>query len=225
MKYKNLIIIGTSHIASQSIKEVEKVIAKQEPDIVALELDQKRLAALLSERKHDKIRVRDIKKVGFKGWLFSVIGAWVEKKLGDKVGVSPGSDMLAAFNAARKVHARIALIDQDIEVTLKRFSKELSWKEKWNFFVDIFQGLVFRKTDIGFDLSTVPTQATISKLIKKVKKRYPNIYKVLITERNDVMASNLAALFLRYPDKKIVAIIGAGHEKDIMKLVKQKIRE
>ena len=225
MKYKNLIIIGTSHIASQSIKEVEKVIAKQEPDIVALELDQKRLAALLSDRKHDKIRVRDIKRVGFKGWIFSIIGAWVEKKLGDKVGVSPGSDMLAAFHAARKVKARIALIDQDIEITLKRFSKELSWKEKWNFFVDIVKGLVFRKTEIGFDLSTVPTQATITKLIKKVKKRYPNIYKVLITERNNVMAANLAHLFMRYPDKKIVAIIGAGHEKDIMKLVKQRIRE
>jgi pheromone shutdown protein TraB len=108
---------------------------------------------------------------------------------------------------------------------LKRFSQELSWKEKWNFFVDILKGLVFRKTDIGFDLSTVPTQATISKLIKQVKKRYPNIYKVLITERNEVMASNIAHLFLRYPDKKIVAIVGAGHEKDIMKLVKQKIRE
>ncbi|MBW3004267.1 TraB/GumN family protein [Candidatus Woesearchaeota archaeon] len=225
MKYKNLFIIGTSHIASQSIKEVEKEIAKLEPDIVALELDKKRLAALLSEKKPDKIRVKDIRRVGFKGWLFSVIGAWVEKKLGDQVGVSPGSDMLAAFHAARKVHARIALIDQDIEVTLKRFSQELSWREKWNFFVDIIKGLVFRKTDIGFDLSTVPTQATISKLIKQVRKRYPNIYKVLITERNEVMAANLAHLFLRYPDKKIVAIIGAGHEKDIMKLVKQKIRE
>ncbi|MBD3303523.1 hypothetical protein GF343_00090 [Candidatus Woesearchaeota archaeon] len=225
MKYKNLHIIGTSHIASQSIKEVEKEIAKLGPDIVALELDKKRLAALLSDKKPEKIRVKDIVRVGFKGWLFSVIGAWVEKKLGEKVGVSPGSDMLAAFHAARKVKARIALIDQDIEVTLKRFSQELSWGEKWNFFVDIIKGIVFRKTDIGFDLSTVPTQATISKLIKKVKKRYPNIYKVLITERNEVMASNLAHLFLKYPDEKIVAIVGAGHETDIMKLVKQKIRE
>lgn len=225
MKYKNLIIVGTSHIASESIKEVRNVIAKHVPDIVALELDNKRLAALLSEKKPDKIRFKDIQRVGFKGWLFSVIGAWVEKKLGDKVGVSPGSDMLSAFHAARDVKARVALIDQDIEVTLKRFSQALSWKGKWNFFVDIFKGLVFRRTDIGFDLSTVPNTATIRKLVRQVKKRYPNIYQVLITERNNVMASNLAHLFLNYPEKKIVAVIGAGHEKEIMVLFKQKIRE
>jgi len=224
MKYKNLLIIGTSHIAKQSIKEVQDIIAKQEPDIVALELDKKRLAALLSEQK-GKVRVRDIKHVGFKGWLFSFIGAWVEKKLGDQVGVSPGSDMIAAFKAARKVKARVALIDQDIEVTLKHFSKELTWKEKWRFFVDIVKGLIFRKTEIGFDLSKVPTQATISKLIKKVRKRYPNIYKVLITERNEVMAANLTNLLVRFPDEKIVAIVGAGHEKDILNLVKRKIKE
>ena len=225
MKFKNLKIIGTSHIALQSVKEVEKIIIKEEPDIVALELDKKRLGALLSDKKPEKIRVKDIKRVGFKGWLFSVIGAWVEKKLGDQVGVSPGSDMLAAFKAARKVKARIALIDQDIEVTLKHFSKELSWKEKWRFLVDIVKGVIFRKTEIGFDLSTVPTQATISKLVKKVKKRYPNIYKVLITERNDVMAQNLTSLLIKFPEEKIIAIIGAGHEKDILDLVKRKLKE
>ena len=224
MKYKNLVIIGTSHIAKQSINEVKKVISKEEPDIVALELDRQRLAALLSEKK-EKPKLKHIKHVGFKGWLFSVIGAWVEKKLGEKVGVSPGSDMLAAFKEARKVKARVALIDQDIEVTLRHFSKELSWREKWNFFVDIVKGVILRQSEIGFDLSTVPTQATISKLIKKVRKRYPNIYKVLITERNEVMASNLAHLFMKFPDKKIVAIVGAGHEKDILNLVKQKLKE
>ena len=224
MKFKNLTIIGTSHIAKQSIKEVQKVILKEEPDIVALELDKKRLAALLSEKK-GKISIKDIKHVGLKGWIFSIIGAWVEKKLGDQVGVRPGSDMVAAFKAARKAKAKVALIDQDIEVTLRHFSKELSWREKWNFFVDIIKGLVFRKTEIGFDLSTVPTQATISKLIKKVKKRYPNIYKVLIVERNKVMASNLTSLLIQFPDDKIVAIVGAGHEKDILDIVKRKLKE
>ncbi|MBW2986111.1 TraB/GumN family protein [Candidatus Woesearchaeota archaeon] len=224
MKFKNLTIIGTSHIAKQSIKEVREAILKEEPDIVALELDKKRLAALLSEKK-GKVSVKDIKHVGLKGWIFSIIGAWVEKKLGDQVGVSPGSDMVAAFKAARKAKAKVALIDQDIEITLKHFSKELSWREKWNFFVDIIKGLIFRKTEIGFDLSTVPTQATISKLIKKVKKRYPNIYKVLIVERNKVMASNLTSLLIQFPDDKIVAIVGAGHEKDILDIVKRKLKE
>jgi pheromone shutdown-related protein TraB len=224
MRYKNLIIIGTSHIAPQSLKEVESTILTETPDIVALELDRKRISALASN-KGGKTRWKDAWRVGIKGFLFSMIGAWVEQKLGQKTGVAPGSEMLLAFKTAQKVNARVALIDQDIEFTLKRFSKELSWKEKWFFLVDIFKGLILRKSDIDFDLAKVPKQETITRLIKKVRKRYPNIYKVLVTERNSFMAANLAHLLQNFPDKKIVAVVGAGHEKDIIGLIKQKLKE
>ncbi|MBN1645205.1 TraB/GumN family protein [Candidatus Woesearchaeota archaeon] len=223
MHYKNLIVIGTSHIASKSLEEVKQVIESEKPDIVALELDKKRLAALISKR-HAKLRWADIKRIGIKGYLFSLIGAYVEKKLGSKVGVSPGSEMLSAFKLAKKVKAKVALIDQDIEITLRRFSDALSWKEKWNFVVDLFKALIFRKSGIDFDLSSVPSNKVISKLMSQVKKRYPNIYKVLVVERNKVMAGNLADIHLQFPDSKIIAVVGAGHENAIVKLFKQEIR-
>lgn len=223
MRYKNLTIIGTSHIASESLEEVKKVIDKEKPDIVALELDRKRLAALLS-KKRAKLKWADIRRIGIKGYLFSLIGAYAEKKLGSKVGVSPGSEMLSAFKLARRVKAKVALIDQDIEITLRRFSDALTWKEKWNFVVDIFKALILRKSEITFDLSKVPSSKVISKLMKKVKKRYPNIYKVLVVERNKVMARNLADIHLKFPDSRIIAVVGAGHEDAIIKLFKQEIR-
>lgn len=223
MKYRNLIVIGTSHIASESMDEVKRVIESEKPDIVAMELDKKRLAALVS-KKPGKLRWQDIRRIGIKGYLFSLIGAYVEKKLGSKVGVSPGSEMLSAFKLAKKVNAKVALIDQDIEVTLRKFSDSLSWREKWNFVVDLFKALIFRKTEFDFDLSTVPSKVVISKLIKQVKKRYPNIYRVLVTERNKVMARNLADLHLKFPEEKIIAVVGAGHEDAILRLFKQEIR-
>ena len=42
IKYKNLAIIGTSHIAIESIKKVEEMISRQKPSTVAIELDKKR---------------------------------------------------------------------------------------------------------------------------------------------------------------------------------------
>jgi len=122
-------IIGTSHISPESLKKVQQVILKEKPNIVAIELDKKRLIALLQKGKTGP-RLRDIKRVGLKGWLFAIIGAWVERKLGAKVGVTPGSEMTAAISAARQVGAKVALIDQDIEITLRNFSKALTWKEK-----------------------------------------------------------------------------------------------
>ena len=70
-----------------------------------------------------------------------MLGAWAEKKLGEAVGVSPGSEMLHAIKLAKKHQLRIAFIDQDIEITLRRLSAELTWREKWNFLVDLCKGI------------------------------------------------------------------------------------
>lgn len=219
VKYKNLLLIGTSHIAIESVKEVEKVILEKEPDCVALELDRPRLQALLQKKKPSgHIRVKDIKRIGVKGFLFSLVAAWVEKTLGKYVGVSPGSEMVSAFKAAHKVHARIALVDQDISITLKHLSKGFGWKEKWHLFVDLFKGFILRQKEIKFDLKKVPSQKIVDTLIRKVKKRYPTIYNVLVKERNEVMAKNLYSLMPKFD--KIVAIVGAGHEDELIALIK-----
>jgi len=220
MQYENLTIIGTSHIARQSLKEVEDAINSIDPDIIALELDRQRLYGLLHKPK-GRISIYNIRRIGFKGFLFSLIGAWAEKKLGEIVGVAPGSEMKKAIIMAKQKKKKIALIDQDIEITLKRFSKALTWKEKWNFFADIVKAFIFRKKEIDFDLTKVPSKEIIKKLVNKVKIRYPSIYKVLIEERNVVMAHNLSKLLKDNPGKKIIAIIGAGHEDEILKLIKK----
>lgn len=219
MNYKNLMLLGTSHIAKQSLEDVKSAIEGWKPDIVALELDKRRLHALF--KKPGKIRLYDIKRVGIKGFVFSVIGSWAEKKLGNMVGVAPGSEMKSAVILARKSNIKIALIDQDIEITLKRFSRSLTWREKWNFIADILKAIFAREKSIEFDLTKVPGKKTIEKLIAQVKKRYPNVYKVLIEERNEVMANNLHKVMSEHPGKRILAIIGAGHEEDILSLIKK----
>ena len=84
---------------------------------------------------------------------------------------------------------------------------------------DIIKGLIFRKPIVKFDLRKVPSEAVIKKLLKKVKKDYPSFHKVLIEERNVVMSKSLYKLMSL--NKHIVAVIGAGHEKDIVKLIKE----
>ena len=227
MKYKNLILIGTSHIARQSLREVAFAIEKEKPDILALELDKRRFYALTHEVKR-KTRLLDIRKIGIKGFLFNVIGAWIEEKLGKLVGVKPGSEMLTAIKLAKKNKIKIALIDQDIELTLKRISAALTWKERFNFVIDLIKGLIFRKSEMKklgikqLDLTEVPSKTLIKKLTKIMKKRYPGLYLVLVEERNKVMATNLKNLMENNPDKKIIAIIGAGHEEEILNLIKSK---
>ena len=221
MRWKNLIVVGTSHIAEQSKHDVKRVILKEEPTILALELDKKRLYALLQPHKKQKFSLKDIKKVGLQGWLFGVLGAWAEKKLGEQVGGKPGQEMLVGIRMAQKKDIMIALIDQDIQITLSKLSAAIGWKEKFHFFVDLFKGAILRKPEISFDLRKVPSAKIIQQLTSKVKKRYPRIYKVLVTERNEIMAKRLAGIMQQRPEDTILAIIGAGHEKEMMKLIKK----
>ncbi len=218
--YNNLIILGTSHISIQSVKQVEKVIKKHKPGIIALELDKRRFQAIQS--KSHKLSFKDIKFLGIKGFILNLLGAWAEKKLGKIVNTSPGSEMKKAIELAKENKLKIALIDQEIQITIKKLIKNIPAKEKLRFIKDLFFSPI-KKKDIGFDLKNVPDQSTIIKLMKQVKKRYPAVYYILVEERNKIMAKNLNRLILQYPEEKVFAIVGAGHEKGIigeLKLIK-----
>ncbi len=224
MKYKNLTVIGTSHIARQSLQEVRQAF-EDRPEIVALELDPKRLHAVVSGEQR-RPGIGNIAKIGLKGYLFTLIGSFVQRKLGKVVGVSPGSELKEAFLLARQSNARVALIDQDIELTMRNFSKALGWREKLRFLADMLRGLLFpksemRRWELDFDLRKVPEKRVVRKMLGRVKERYPGIYKALIEDRNNVMAKNLAAIMRQSPDKKVLAIVGAGHEEEIIALLKK----
>ena len=220
MKYKNLVFLGTSHIAKQSLNEVKRHIEEEKPDIIALELDKRRLPALMSKTPR-KMEIGSIRHIGLKGFIFSLFGAWAERKLGKLVGVAPGSEMKQAVKIAKKENIELALVDQDIEVTLQRLSKAITWKEKMNFLIDVIKALFTRKRLIEFDLTTVPDKKIIKELTNKLKERYPNVYKVLIEERNSVIAGNIKKLMHSNLDKKILVILGAGHIDDVLELIKE----
>ncbi len=216
--FRNLILIGTSHIAKESIKEVEAIITKERPNLVALELDRERFYALLHGIR-GRIGIKEIKNIGFKGYLFAKIGEFAERKLGSKVGVSPGEEMLKAAEVASREKIKISLIDQKIGVTLRNFSKELTWREKFRFVSDILIGIFSKKRRIKIDLKRVPEKELINKILKQTKERYPNFYKVLVEDRNKYMAKKLFKLMRDY--EKIVAVVGAGHEDEIIEEIKK----
>jgi len=214
-------IVGTSHIAKESVQKVKKTIEGKNPDVVAVELDSKRLHGMF--QKKQRFGIYNIGRIGVKGFLFTVVGAWISKKLGRMVGVEPGEEMKTAIKLARKKKLKIALIDQDIEVTLARFSRYLTWKERRQFLKDIFNGIFNRKSEMEkygldkIDLSKVPPEEFIQKAMGMMKVNYPSIYRVLVHERNQVMAERLRQLDMQ--GLNIVAVVGAGHVEGIRKIL------
>ncbi|MBS3145719.1 TraB/GumN family protein [Candidatus Woesearchaeota archaeon] len=220
INYKNLSIIGTSHIAAESVIEVGTFILKERPAIVALELDKRRAYSMLNAEK--KLSIKDIKHLGIRIFILNLIGSWVEKKLGERVGIKPGSEMKRAVECARTADSKVILIDQDIKITLRNLVKTPVLEVIKVIFDSIF-GFIFRKDAVRIDLTKVPKKVLINKILKLVKKRYPYIHKVLIDDRNKIMAKRIIKIMEIYEKEKILAVVGAGHEDEIAKMVKNEI--
>jgi pheromone shutdown protein TraB len=210
-------VVGTSHIASQAVRDVRQAYMEFQPSVLAVELDQNRLAGLLS-RERPKPSIRMVREIGVKGYLFAVIGGSLQRRLGRFVGVTPGSDMLAAVRLARKDSKQVLLIDRDLMVTLQRLNRALGWPEFKQFAKDLWRGLL-GKERLSFDLSTVPDEQLVTHLLAELKRRYPRPYHILVAERNTYMAASLLSYHAGRPYDRVLVVVGAGHVHGMRQLL------
>lgn len=210
------LIIGTSHIARQSVREVKEAFIAFNPDIVAVELDPRRLEGLLSEKK-GSLPLSLVRQVGLGGYLFALIGGALQKKLGDIVGMRPGADMLTALRLAHDNGKAGVMIDRDILVTLQRLSKAFTWKVKVRIFWDLIRSPFSKKMRI--DLSKVPEQEMVKTVMTELSRRYPEVHRVIVEERNEIMAKNIRGIAKERPEARILVVVGAGHVEGLRKLL------
>lgn len=197
---------GTSHVASEDLSSIRERIEESDADVVALELDERRLQALLTE---DQGRTPH-------NPFFFLLKA-VQDLLGRHTGAVPGSDMLEAFRTAVEDGRDVALIDQDITVTLKKL-KNVSLLEKIKFVGFMLVGVVAMST-VRLNLREVPEDEFIHRLLLQFRVSFPGMYEVLVEERNEIMAEKLWALDQEYGD--VLAFVGAGHVEGLTELLEQ----
>ncbi len=203
-------IIGTSHIAKESIETVKRIIYEEKPDCVAIELDPKRFYALTHSRQSGEKR-----KLGLRYGVTIYLFGWLQQRLGKMVGVFPGSEMLAAIESAKSVNAKIVLIDKDIEDTFMGIMA-VPLREKLKLFLGIFAAPFSREK---IDLKKVPEESTIEEAIRYMRKGLPGFYKALIGDRNKYMAAWIKKLEGEFDN--IVVVVGAGHKKELEKMIRK----
>ena len=211
-------IVGTSHISKDSVKEIKHQISEFKPDIVCVELDVHRYKSLF-QKTRNKVKLSQISKLGLFGFLFYLVGSISQKVLSRKVGSKPGIDMRAAIIEAKKSDAKVALIDQDISITLRNLSKQVPFPEKLKLFGYVLFGGFISKKRIKFDLKSVPKDAIIKTLVSELKHKFPNFYKVLVEDRDKYMQKQVKIISENFPKSKILVIVGAGHKSSLIKFV------
>jgi pheromone shutdown-related protein TraB len=210
----NLILIGTSHVSKESKEKIKKAFAEFKPDIICVELDRNRLHGLLNPQTRGKPSIRHL---GMTGYLFAIIGKAVQKKIGNLTGMNPGDEMLLGAILAKNNKLPLELIDQDAAVTLRNMSKKVRFSEKMKIVGDIFTAPFQKKLKMKIDIHRIPDEQVILEILKIMKNKYPGFYNVLLEDRNRYMAKRIFAIMRVHPEKKIMAIVGAGHLDGIKK--------
>jgi len=212
---ENVVLVGTAHVSEKSVREVEEAIDRYRPDVVAVELDERRFQALQQPEDAKKdIQIKELLKgnnlfVFMLQWLL----AYVQRRVGMDAGVKPGADMLAGIEAARKRGIGVALVDRDIGITLNRVWQKMKLREKVRITYTLLLAVLgFGKEEI--DLEEITKDDVIEELLEELKDYAPSMATVLVEERNAYLAHELLALGKA---RRVVAVIGAGHREGIRK--------
>ena len=211
-----LVLVGTAHVSPASVKEVEETIAEHEPDIVAVELDEKRYEVLKNKQKWEDTPVTDMIRGG-RAFFFlaQVFLSSIQRRLGKEFGAEPGSEMLAAINTAEGHNIRVELVDRDIAITLRKAWRTMGFREKMRLFWEFNKAMVgFYDEEEEIDLEEIMQEDVITMMVEELSKIAPSVTKILIYERDAFIAKKLYGLTKK---GKVVAVVGAGHLKGIQK--------
>jgi pheromone shutdown protein TraB len=207
-------LIGTMHVSPKSRDEVLRTILSEKPHAIAVELDRARFMAMTGGEKRG-LSLEESLKYGRKG-LVNYLLAKLEEKLGEEFGMAPGGEMMAAVEASRLLGVPLYLIDEDINLILGRILAA-PFREKALLALESLAVLLPLGAGRGTEEDLMGEYRV---MMLQFRRRYPYLYRALVTERNEVMARNLISIVdsllaagIKRP--RVVAVVGLGHRNGI----------
>jgi pheromone shutdown-related protein TraB len=221
-------IVGTAHVSQRSVAEVREVIAQVRPDVVCVELDQTRYDALTKASAFRDLDVFKVVREGRTLYLLAHLAlASYQRRIGASLGVKPGAELLAAVEAANASDIPVALIDRDINITLKRTWRNLGLWKRSMLLSSLIVGFEPDKPDkadrqatpgelLGADepiteqtIEDLKEPKALSEMLSELGRLVPQIKVPLIDERDQYLASRLAEAGAGH--RTVVAVVGAAH--------------
>jgi pheromone shutdown-related protein TraB len=208
---KELFLIGTAHVSQSSVDLVERIINEKEPDVIAVELDQKRYDAIQKKSSYEDMDIIQIIK---KKQLLFLIGQFLlssfQKKISEKTGTNPGDEFRKAADIAKEKEIRLVLADRELGTTLKRAWGLTPFFDKVKL---MFSLLVAEDDEIeSTDIEELKKSNAIDEMVKMFAKQLPATKEVLIDERDSFLSYQI----VNNLGEKTVAVVGAGHVQGIL---------
>jgi len=211
---REITLLGTAHVSRESADLVAAVIQEEQPDTVCVELCESRYQAMTQENRWkdtDLMKVIREKKAFL--LLSNLMLASFQKKIGKKLGIKPGEEMLRAIKAAESAGAQIHLADRDIRTTLSRAWRLMGLWTKIKLLVQLITSFGEVESIEKEDIEKMKEKDVLEALLAELGDLLPELRRVLIDERDQYLAAKIRTA----PGKRIVAVVGAGHVPGIQK--------
>jgi pheromone shutdown-related protein TraB len=211
---RRLYLVGTAHISQHSVDLVRQVIERERPDCVCVELDRQRYEALSQEKTFAAQDLRTvIRNQQLAALLMNLLLASYQKRLGMKLGVTPGKELLEATRTAQENDIPVELCDRDVRITLRRAWAALSFWHKMQLASGVLAS-AFEDAEISeAELARIRQQDVLSELMRELGEAMPRLKTSLIDERDAYLAQKIRDA----QGKRIVAVVGAGHIEGMAK--------
>jgi hypothetical protein len=175
-----------------------------------VELDELRYRSLVDPEYWRTLDVASVIRDGRVGVvLASVALASIQKRVGDKLGIRPGAEMLAAARRAEAIGARLVLADRSIQVTFQRTWHNLGVKNRLKLLAFLVMApLSSIEEDIDADaVERLKEEGSMHDMMAEFARAMPQVKEPLIDERNQYLMS----MVREAPGRRVVAVVGAAH--------------
>jgi pheromone shutdown-related protein TraB len=205
---RTFLLVGTAHVSRESAELVERVIERERPDCVCVELDARRYDALAQRTRIESLDLKTvIRNRQLVPLLLNLLLMSYQKQLGGQLGVVPGSELLAAAQVAERLGIPVRLCDRDVRITLRRAWGALSLWRKAELIAALCAAMLESPELDEAELRRLRQQDVLTRLMQELGAAFPGIKGVLIDERDAYLATRLR----QAPGERVVAVVGAGH--------------
>ena len=211
---KDIRLIGTAHISRESIDEVTGAIRGEKPDMVCVELDKSRYAAMNQQDAWEKLNVSKVLREG-KGFLLiaNLVLASFQRRLGNEIGVKPGEEMIAAINTAKELEIEFSLCDREVQVTLRRAWARCCFLSKCKLLAALFSSAFAGEKLSADEIENLKKSNELDNMMQGLSDYLPSVKETLIDERDRYLATKIWDAAGK--EANTIAVVGAGHLQGI----------
>nr|CAB3483717.1 unnamed protein product [Digitaria exilis] len=221
-------ILGTSHLSTESVADVERVLRAVRPDNVVCPHCRAGIMYVSSDASDEQVLKsnmfslggtqffgavnRSINLGGQSALALRLLLAVFSSKISSGANRPFGEEFRAARRVSEDIGAQLVLGDRPIEITLERAWKSLTWDKKTKLVISLFRGI----TSTSDKPQDEKTAVSPYELYQKLSTSYPSLLQPLIHERDMFLAWSLKRSKAVNKSKTVVGVVGKGHMNGIV---------